>query len=220
MKNNLRFGSRDVLLLLIGLVPLLVAVFNYGKLPDQVAIHFEFGGEANGFIKKEYSLLVIGLTTIGLPLLFKLTRNIDPKRASYYMFDGTFELMRLGVTILLSVLFLFTIFYNLGYDMGIKEWGFPAVGVFFILIGNVLSRIRFNYFIGIRTPWTLSNEEVWRRTHRFSGPVFMIAGLLMILSMAFRNSSGIILTAVLIIAILPTGYSYVISRKINKGSRP
>jgi uncharacterized membrane protein len=84
------------------------------------------------------------------------------------------------------------------------------------LIGNILGRIRFNYFFGIRTPWTLANEEVWRRTHRFGGPIFMIAGILMLSSMLFENPFWVILTALLTLIIAPIGYSYVISRKINQ----
>jgi uncharacterized membrane protein len=216
MKSKLKFGIRDVILLVIGLIPLIVAAFYYSKLPEQMASHFGINGEANGSMKKEYFLLLIGLVTIGIPMLFKITRHIDPKRLNYIKFEDSFELMRLFISILLSGLFLLTIFYNLGYTMGIRFWGIPATGVFFILIGNILGRIRFNYFFGIRTPWTLANEEVWRRTHRFGGPIFMIGGILMLTSVFFEKPFLVILTALLILIIVPIGYSYVISRKINQ----
>jgi uncharacterized membrane protein len=215
MKNKLHFGLRDVVLLLIGLIPLVVAAIYYAQLPEQLAIHFNWNGKADGFIRKGYGLLLMGIMTLLFPILVRFTRNIDPKRNNYFKFEGTFELMRLCVTLLLSGLFVFTIFYNLGYTSGIQDWGISAAGILLIILGNVLSRVRSNYFIGIRTPWTLSNEEVWKRTHRFSGPIYMIAGLLLLLSLAFENPAPIAITALVLLVLIPTGYSYLISRKIN-----
>jgi uncharacterized membrane protein len=216
MKSKLKFGLRDLLLFVIGLVPVIVAVIYYSKLPELMVSHFGLNGEANGYMKKEYSILLMGVISLGMPFFYKIIRYIDPKRLNYIKFEDTFELIRLFVSILLSGLFLLTIFYNLGHPIGIKFWVIPATGVFIIFIGNILGRIRFNYFFGIRTPWTLANEEVWRRTHRFGGPIFMIAGFLMLTSVLFEKPFWVILTALLILIVAPTGYSYVISRKINQ----
>ena len=218
MKNKLNLGFKDVVLLLIGLVPIVVAAYYYKKLPGQIAIHFNLNGDGDNYLTKKYALSLLSIITLGFPILFKFTRSIDPKHANYLKFESTFEFMRFCITILLSYLFLLTILYNLGHFTGINNWGIPATGIFFILFGNALNRIRFNYFIGIRTPWTLSNEEVWRRTHRFSGPVFIIAGLLMMLSVAFKNPFWVILAAFITIVLIPTGYSYLISREINRQS--
>jgi hypothetical protein len=81
-------------------------------------------------MKKEYLLLLMGVISLGMPFFYKIIRYIDPKRINYFKFEDTFELMRLFVCILLSGLFLLTIFYNLGYSIGIKFWGIPATGVF------------------------------------------------------------------------------------------
>lgn len=220
MKNKLKIGFNDVLLLLIGLVPIIIALLQYSNLPAQMATHFDLSGKVNGFMHKKVALSVMSIITLSFPILFKITRNIDPKRANYLKFESTFEFLRFCITILLSYLFLLTIYYNLGYYSGFRNWGIPVVGIFFILLGNVLTRIRFNYTLGIRTPWTLSNEEVWRRTHRFSGPVFMVAGLLMMFSIAFKNPFWVLLAAFIIIVLLPTGYSYLISRHIHRPSNP
>jgi uncharacterized membrane protein len=216
MKSKSKFGQWDLLLLVIGLVPIIIAINYYSKLPEQMVSHFGLNGEANGYMKKEYFILLMCVLSIGMPLFLKFIRHIDPKRNNYMKFEDTFKLIRLSVSILISGLFIFSIFYNLGYTFSINHWGIPALGIFFIFLGNVLARIRFNYFVGIRTPWTLSNEEVWRRTHRFGGPIFMIAGFLMLSSLLFKNPFWIILSAFLILIVVPTGYSYVISRKVNQ----
>ncbi len=216
MISKLKLGRRDILLFLIGLVPLIIGFIYYSSLPEQVAIHFNlFNGEGNGFIMKELYLPLICFFTIGFPLLFKITRQIDPKRFNYIKFEDTFEMIRLLITVLLSVLFILTILYNIGFTITMERWGIPVLGVFLIFIGNITGRIRYNFFIGFRTPWTLANEDVWRRTHRFGGPIFIVSGILMLISLFFEKPLWIILFAFLVLIIIPTMYSYVISRKLR-----
>jgi uncharacterized membrane protein len=220
VKNKLNIGLRDVVLLLIGLIPILVAILHFSKLPTQLITHIEFSGGINRLLQKKVALTIMSIITLSFPIIFKTTLNSDPKRDNTLKFESIYELMRICIAILLSYLFLLTILFNLGYYNGFRNWGIPLVGIFFILFGNVLTRIRFNYFLGIRTPWTLSNEEIWRRTHRFSGPVFIAAGLLMMFSIAFKNPFWVILATFIIIVLIPTGYSYLISRKINRPTNP
>jgi uncharacterized membrane protein len=217
MRNKFKFGLWDLLLLGIGLIPLIVAVIYYTKLPEQLAIHFQISdNKPNGYMAKSNALLVIGLITIGIPLLMKITRLIDPKRINYDKFGGTFELIRLCASLLVSGLMLVTIIYNLGYSIDLLFWVILGMGLFFIVLGNVMGRIRYNFFVGIRTPWTLASEEVWRRTHRLAGPLSMIAGIVMLVSLFFTASRWIFLFAIFIFAVVPTVYSYFISLKVTQ----
>jgi uncharacterized membrane protein len=106
----------------------------------------------------------------------------------------------------------------LGYDVPVSLWVPGLVGILFIVIGNYMGKIRPNWFMGIRTPWTLSSEEVWNKTHRFGGRVFMAGGALMIimgwLPLAWR---GPLLVAMVVMILLGTvGYSYLLYAKENK----
>jgi uncharacterized membrane protein len=216
VKNKLNIGLIDVVLLLIGLIPILVALLHYSKLPAQMITHIEINGEINRLFGKKVALSIMSIITLSFPIVFKATRNSDPKSDNSFKLENLFELMRVCIAILLSYLFLLTILFNLGYYNGFKNWGIPLVGVLFIVFGNLLNRFRFNYSFGIRTPWTLSSEEVWRRTHHFSGPVFIGAGLLLLFAIIFKNPFWIILASFIIIVLVPTGYSYLISREINR----
>lgn len=216
MNNKLKISLNDVLLVLIALIPIAVALLHYSKIPSQLITHYEFSGGVNRLLQKKVALTLMSLMTLGFPILFKTTRSLNSNQANPFKFEPFFELMRISISILLSYLFLLTILFNLGHYLGFTNWGIPLVGIFFIFYGNVLNRLRFNYPLGIHTPWTLSNEDIWRRTHRFSGPVFIVAGLLMMLSIALKNPYWVILAILIIIVLIPTGYSYLINRQINR----
>lgn len=176
----------DLLILAVAAVPIFLAIGFYDRLPESLSVHFNLRGEADGYQGKLSFLLTYGLLMTVLPWLMKLLPAIDPKRENYAKFNDIYELFRLLI-----------------------------IGGLWIIIGNYLGRIRFNYFVGIRTPWTLANEEVWRRTRRLAVPLWMAAGLIAILA-AFLP--GIVAVLGLGIAlglsvVIPTVFSYLFYRQ-------
>jgi uncharacterized membrane protein len=108
------------------------------------------------------------------------------------------------------------IFSGLGYRVNMDWIANIGLGLLFIILGNYMPKVKTNYFIGIRTPWTLANETVWARTHRFGGKVFFIGGIIMIAS-AFAPSSirtVLLIASIVCIAIVPMVYSYAVYRKV------
>lgn len=205
----------DLLILAVAAVPILLAIGFYDRLPESLAVHFNLRGEADGYQGKLSFLLTYGLLMTVMPWLMKLLPAIDPKRENYAKFNDIYELFRLLITLVLSGLLGIVIAYNLGYQVRIQMIVLLIIGGLWIIIGNYLGRIRFNYFVGIRTPWTLANEEVWRRTHRLAGPLWMEAGLIAILA-AFLP--GIVAVWGLGIAlglsvVIPTVFSYLFYRQ-------
>lgn len=217
-KPIIRLERVDLLLFLIGLIPLGAALVLYDRLPEQMAVHFGLNGKPDGYQSKLSFLILFSLLVIGLPILLKISRFIDPIQTNYEKFARAFEIIRVALTILLSSSFFITLLYNLGYSVNIQMFALTGIGLLFLIIGNYMGQLRFNYFIGIRTPWTLADEAVWRRTHRLAGPIWMFSGIVSIFAallpaMAAVWSFGFALgTSVL----LPTVYSFVLYKQYEE----
>jgi uncharacterized membrane protein len=209
------WGWVDVLLILIALVPIVASLLLYNKLPENMAVHFGFDNKANGFQSRMSALLLFSLLGLGVPIFLKFTRKIDPQRENYWKFKRAFEAIRIAVTVLLSCVYGIVLMFNLGYPLDIKFFTLITVGLLFIIMGNYLVQIRFNYFFGVRTPWTLANEEVWRRTHRMAGPLYMAGGAIFIISSFLPGTwtPYIFIAGILVAAVVPVGYSYLVYKK-------
>lgn len=102
--------------------------------------------------------------------------HIDPKKMNYTQMGRVYWLLGLSTIIFLAILHLGVLAVGLGVLPNLPRWYFSGIGILFIVLGNYYGKIKFNYFVGIRTPWTLANEEVWYKTHRFAGPVWIVGG--------------------------------------------
>lgn len=214
-RTKMKWGKTDWISLIFVLIPIGMMVFLYNRLPNQLAVHFGTNGEADGYQEKPVFLLTSILFLIGIPFLIKIIRYIDPKKNNFDKFESTFNMFRLLLTAFLSVLYITMIDYNLGHAVNIQMIVLIGIGLLFMFLGKSMSRIQFNYTMGIRTPWTLASDEVWQRTHRFAGPLWFIGGVVMIILAFFPGSLAfmIMLIIVAIIAIVPIIYSYVIYKK-------
>ena len=193
-----------------------MTIILYNKLPDQLAVHFGTNGKADGYQGKFSFLLTSALFLIFIPLLLKVIRYMDPKKKNYDKFESTFNMFRLIFTIFLSVMYITLLFYNLGYAVNIQMIVLIGIGFLFMFLGNNMSKIRFNYTMGIRTPWTLANEEVWRRTHRLAGPLWLVGGIIVIIVAFLPGNLAFTLMMIIlaIIALVPIIYSYLIYKKV------
>lgn len=161
----------------LSLISFLAMLIVYPKLPDVVPTHFGVDGKADGYGQKSI-LLGLGMVPAGLSLLFALMPRLDPKRKSYEKHKKAYSIMSIFVTLFLIFCVWISVFAGLGHEMNINRLMPLLVAVLFLIIGNFMPQIRQNYFFGIKTPWTLANEYVWRKTHKFGGMVFVIMGIL------------------------------------------
>ncbi|WP_040952861.1 SdpI family protein [Gorillibacterium massiliense] len=207
----------DTVALLAGLAVLAYGLYQRNSLPDRVVTHFGANGP-NGHMNKDGMLLLLGAISVGLPILAGPLRAIDPKRQRYAMFEGSYRIIRISILLILDFLFYQMIDYNLGKEIfAVIPSTLVLGGVMFVIIGNYMPRIKDNYFVGIKTPWTLADPEVWRRTHRMAGPIWIIGGVLMIaaafVSPEWRQIAMI--AAILLCVLAPSAYSYVLWRQKN-----
>lgn len=173
-------------------------------------VHWNAAGVADRYGGKVEGLLLLPLVSLGILVLFNLIRYIDPLRANIERSRQAYRAVLLGTLFFMAVLHTGAVLNAVGYPVNIGMLAAPALGIMFIIIGNYLGKIRRNYMFGVRTPWTLASELAWNKTHRITGKLFVISGLLILITSfwssvaAFYTMMGAILGTVLFAMI----YSY------------
>lgn len=213
----MKWDRKDFLMMLIGLIPALVALINYNKLPEQMGTHFNAYNEVDGLMDRPAAIAMLLFLGVGVPLILKVARRVDPKSENYIKFEGVYNLLRWGMSFFMLIIGMFLVMYNLGYDLNVQMVTGPLIGLLFMLLGNYMGKIRFNYTMGIRNPWTLANETVWRKTHRMAGPIWMAGGLILVVSVFLPGSwtLPLVLSAVAVVVLIPTAYSYWLHRNLK-----
>lgn len=210
MKN--KSNVQALLSTLVCLIPIILGIALYDKLPDLLPTHFGMNGEADSYSSKAIACFVFPCVLAVANLVVHFSVNADPKKA-----NSNIVIRTLGFWIVPAVALIFvpvTLFKGLGYDVPIVMISSALVGLLFLIIGNYMPKSRQSYTVGIKLPWTLDNEENWNKTHRFSGFVWVIGGLIVIVN-TFIGSVYIMLSVIALLAILPIVYSYLLYRSQN-----
>lgn len=207
----------DWLIISIIIIPFLFVAWFWDKFPEQIATHFGTDGVPNDYSSKLVGLILFPGINVLFYFLFLVLPKIDPRKKSYELFPDKYRIIRLAIHSFLSFIFMITIVYALGYHFDITYLVLYGVMVLFLILGNLMGNVRNNYFVGVRTPWTLSNEEVWTKTHRLTAKVWVAATLLTMVVLPFLPDPEIVFGVyVAIITIIPIVYSYIIYKKLKK----
>jgi len=192
----------------------------YPTLPAEIPTHWNMAGNIDAYSSKGM-IILLAVLPVALYLLMVFLPKIDPKRKSYDLHKKAYEVTKIFISILLSVLVWITILVAKGVELDVGLIVSFMTGILFITLGNYMGQIRHNYFFGIRTPWTLANESVWKKTHRIGGYTFMAMGVCLILVNLLRNymPSWIMLAIILLGAGVPVVYSYFAYKKITQEKR-
>lgn len=153
----------------------------YDRLPDPMASHWNAQWQVDGYMSRSWGVFFMPLMATGLLVLFLLIPKIDPLKANIVLFRTTFNLFVVLLIAFLVYLQVLIVAWNLGYRFDMGRMLLPAMGVFIYYCGILIGKAKRNWFIGIRTPWTLSNDKVWEETHRLGAILFKAAGVLTIL---------------------------------------
>ena len=198
-KGTLIFTSLTMLL------PILVGLLLWDKLPEQVPFHWGINGEVDAWTNKTQAVFFVPCLMLGMHWVCILASFVDPKSANY---NQKSFLLVLWICPVINLL-LNTLVYAaaLEYPVSVQIIMPLFMGVLFLVIGNYLPKCKQSYTLGIKLPWTLHNEENWNKTHRFSGKVW-VAGGIVILATAFIGSFWILLGVLVVMCALPTIYSY------------
>jgi len=208
-----------VTVLVLILVTTLAGVLHWNGLPDPMASHWGINDQVNGTMPKFWGVFLMPLISLGLFLLFLLIPAIDPLKENIAKFRDAFNLFIAFMVLFLVYVQGLTLAWNLGFThFKMSTSLMPALGLLFVLVGYMIRKAKRNFFIGIRTPWTLSNEKVWDETHRVGSWLFMGSGVLAILGSFFGGMTMFwFLFAPLIgSAIFLVIYSYVLYQREMK----
>lgn len=205
-----------ILVLSLVAIAVIVGLALWNQLPDQMASHWNANDEVDGYMSKFWGVFLMPLTTLGLFALFLVIPNIDPHKANIEQFRSTFNLFIVFIVVFLLYIHGLTLAWSLGYqNFRISSAMPPFLGLLFIMIGWMLRKAKRNFFIGIRTPWTLSSESVWDKTHQTGSVLFMLAGIFAFAGSFFGGVTAIFLLLIPLFGsvIFLVIYSYMLYRK-------
>lgn len=211
---NTRTTTFLVLLMIIAAT--IVGVVLWNRLPDPMASHWGPNDEVNGYMSKFWGVFLMPLITLGMFLLFLVIPSIDPLKANIAQFRDVFNLFIALIVAFMVYIYFLTLRWNLGYtNFGMSKAMLPAMGILFFFVGYMLRKAKRNFFIGIRTPWTLSSDRVWDETHRLGSVLFMISGALAFLGSFFGGMTAFWFLFVPLIAstLVTLVYSYLVYQK-------
>lgn len=191
-----------------------IGIYFYPQMPARMVSHWGIQGEANGYMSKFWGLFLLPLVSVGMFLLFSLIPKIDPLKSNIEKFRRYFDSFIVLIIAFLFYIYLLTIFWNLGLRFDMVQLMVPAMAVLFYYCGFLIEKTQRNWFIGIRTPWTLSSEKVWEKTHKLGGKLFKLSGIIALLGIIFpRYAFFVIFFPVVIVSFYTIVYSYVEYRK-------
>jgi uncharacterized membrane protein len=203
---------------IIALIPLLVGLWFWNDLPEKVAIHWSLDGTPDNYVSKRIWVFMIPVISILLMGIFWSVPKIDPLR-NYVMFEKTYYKYLVILQLLLLTIFLFMLLNALG-RFDIYTGVIYASVVFLLLMGNYLGKLRPSFFVGIRTPWTLKDDTVWVKTHRFAGYLWVYLSLLTIITFIFLGNRTVLSMAFImylfIVIVVPVVYSLLLFMRLKR----
>lgn len=200
------------LLILAGVI---LSLSVYNRLPDPMASHWNLNDEVDGTISRPWGAFLMPILAAFLTGLLLLVPHIDPLKANIASFRGAYNAFVIVMLVFLLYLHKLTLLWNLGYqDFQMSRVLLPAIGLIFVFAGLLMARSRRNFFIGIRTPWTLSSDTVWEKTHRLGSRLFIAIGLVVVLAGLVGTRAVVLIPALIAVAVLvPVVYSYILYRR-------
>jgi len=199
----------EIVTILIILSSFVIGICLYPKMPAEMASHWNAQGQVDGYVSKFWGLFLMPIISLILFFLFILIPKIDPLKANIEKFRKYFDGFIILIILFLFYLYLLTIFWNFGVQFSMNQVLAPAFGILFFYCGILIEKAKRNWFIGIRNPWTLSNDKVWERTHKIGGKLFKVVGIIAFLGIIFPNYEFfLILFPVIAVSIYTVIYSY------------
>jgi uncharacterized membrane protein len=194
-----------------------IAFYFYPQMPEQMASHWNAKGAVDDYTSRFMGLFLFPFIATGLALLFVTIPLTDPLKSNIAKFRKYYDWFVVLFLLFFQYLYVLTIIWNKNVSFDMMRALLPALGILFFYIGIMIRNSKRNYMVGIRTPWTLANDEVWNKTHVLGGRLFMAAGVIDTIGAIWPKYGLLfILFPVLLVALVTVIYSYIIYQKINR----
>lgn len=207
IKKNL---PKLIITSIITLIPIIIGIILWDKMPEQVPVHWNINGEVDGFATKTQAVFIMPLVLVAVHWICVLGTNLDPKKQN--ISDKVFTLVLWIIPVLSLLCNSFVYATALGHNVNVEVIMPLFMGALFVVIGNYLPKCKQSYTLGIKLPWTLNDEENWNKTHRLAGFLWVICGVI-IMATAFLGVSWLLFVLLIPMVIVPTVYSYLLYKK-------
>ena len=199
----------EIIAIGIILLSFIIGIYLYPQMPEKMASHWNAKGEVDGYMPKFWGLFLMPIISLLIFLLFIAIPKIDPLKQNIEKFRKYYDGFVVLMIAYLFYIYLLTLLWNTGIRFSIVQPLVPAMSILFYYIGILVENAKRNWFIGIRTPWTLSSEKVWEKTHKIGGKLFKIAGIIAFIGIFFQDYAiFFILIPIISVAFYTITYSY------------
>jgi uncharacterized membrane protein len=210
----------ELAILIIILLAFAAGIYLYPQMPEKMAAHWNSRGEVDGYMSKFWGLFLMPFISLAVLFLFVIIPKIDPLRANIERFRRYFDAFIILISLFLLYLYLLTIFWSFGLKFNMNQVLAPAFAAVLFYSGILIERAKRNWFIGIRTPWTLSDDRVWEKTHQIGGKLFKLSGLVAFLGVIFpAYAIFFVLIPTISSAVYTVIYSFLEYRKIPSSEK-
>lgn len=206
-----------VIALVIIILSFILAIFVYPLMPSKIASHWNSNGQVNGYTTKFIGLFLMPVISLAIFFLFVLLPKIDPLKKNYAKFRKQYEAFILVITGFFFYLYVISILWNTEMKFSINQLLVPAFAVLFFYSGILMEKAKRNWFVGIRTPWTLSSKKVWDKTHQLGGQLFKLSAVISLLGLLSKDWAIVAIIAPIIVSSVSlVVYSYLLYQKVKK----
>ncbi len=215
--NILSMRKNQIIDLAIILISFAIAIYFYPRMPEKMASHWNAQGEVDGYMSKSIALFLMPILSLILFLIYITLPKIDPLKQNFKKFRKYYDSFILLLLFFLFYIYLLTLFWNLGFRFDMVQFLIPALCVLFYYCGILIENAKRNWFVGIKTPWTLSSDVVWNKTHKLGGKLFKLSAILAIFGMFLKQYVlYFVILPVIFVSVFTFIYSYYLYAKENK----
>ncbi len=213
----MKLRKSEIISLVIVIISLIIGIYFYPLMPEKVASHWNIEGEVDGYMPKFWGLFLMPIISAVFLFLFIIIPKIDPLKHNIEKFRKYFDGFIVLMMVFLFYLYILTILWNMEIRFVFTQFLVPIFSILFYYCGILIQNAKRNWFIGIRTPWTLSNEEVWNKTHKIGGKLFKIAAIITLIGLfSPKYAFFFCIIPVILASLFPIFYSYFEYQKLSK----
>ncbi|MEI6627582.1 MAG: SdpI family protein [bacterium] len=210
----MNLSKSEIIGLALVALSFVIAIYFYPLMPQLMASHWDINGAVNGYMSKFWGLFLMPMVTLIMWLLFLFVPRIDPKKANIAKFRKQFDEFVIVIFLFLLYVYALTLAWNLNYIFDFTRFIIAPFAILFYAIGNLVAKAEPNWFIGIRTPWTLSNEVAWRKTHQLGGKLYKISALISLLGLFLPGIAiWLVIIPIILVSLYLVIYSYIIFKQ-------
>ncbi len=208
--------NKKIFVYIIIFLSFVVGLYSYYLMPERMASHWNAQGQVDGYVSKGFGVFFFPCFLLFLALLLLFIPKIDPLKKNIEKFKESYEMFIVFFTVFFFYVYVLTLLWNMGTVFNMNMVLMPALAILFYYIGILLEKTKRNYFIGIKTPWTLASDKVWEKTHKLGGKLFKIAGLFALISVFFSQYAFcLFFVPIIVFSIYLFVYSYFEFKKEN-----